>query len=136
MTRGERNNNPLNIRRTKSHWLGMKDEVKDTAFCEFKTLPWGFRAAFKLLQIYYTKYKRCTLEQIITRWAPPSENNTSGYIQQVVKQTSLNPRQLLPHPLKVKSTWVDIVLAMAYVECAKHFPRTVAEAGYDLSVEK
>ena len=136
MTRGERNNNPLNIRRTKSQWLGMRDQVTDNDFCEFKTLPWGFRAAFKLLQIYYTKYKRCTLEQIITRWAPPVENNTSAYIDRVVKETCLNPRQLLPHPLKVKTTWVDIVSAMAVVECGKRFPRSVVEAGYDLSTSK
>ena len=134
MTRGERNNNPLNIRRTKSKWLGLKEEVKDKAFCEFRTLPYGFRAAFKLFQSYYLKHKCITLRQVISRWAPESENNTKAYIDTVAKYTGINPDDMLPSPMKSKDTWVSIAIAMGRVECNKVFPRAMAEAGYDMSV--
>ena len=52
MTRGERNNNPLNIRRSKAQWLGMRDFATDKQFCEFQNMTWGFRAAFVLLSNY------------------------------------------------------------------------------------
>ena len=84
MTRGERNNNPLNIRRSKAQWLGMRDFPTDKQFCEFQNITWGFRAAFMLLSTYYLKHKCCTIRQVITRWAPPSENNTANYIDNQV----------------------------------------------------
>ena len=96
--RGIRNNNPLNIRRTKSRWIGMKAEVTDQAFCEFTSLAYGFRAAFVLLRQYYVKYQLVTIDQIIHRWAPPSENYTAVYVKNVCKITGLSPDELLPHP--------------------------------------
>lgn len=87
--RGIRNNNPLNIRRTQSKWLGEVDSLKgqrDAAFCQFSSLVYGYRAAGKLLQTYQTKYKLYVLNQIIGRWAPPCENNTRSYATTVANQ--------------------------------------------------
>ena len=131
--RGIRNNNPLNIRRTKSRWLGMKAEVRDTAFCEFTSLAYGFRAAFVLLRQYYVKYQLVTIDQIIHRWAPPSENYTAVYVKNVCKITGLSPDELLPHPSKSKEVWCSIVFAMAYVECAKKFDISIIRQAWEMA---
>lgn len=87
--RGLRNNNPLNIRRSQSKWLGEVDSLKgkcDHAFCQFSALAYGYRAAGKLLRTYQTKYKLYQLDKIIGRWAPPCENNTRSYATIVANQ--------------------------------------------------
>ena len=87
--RGIRNNNPLNIRRSPSKWLGevaSLDGKRDSAFCQFEKLCYGYRAAGKLLQRYQTKYKLYTIEGIINKWAPPCENNTKAYATRVAQQ--------------------------------------------------
>ena len=40
-------------------------------------MPYGYRAAFKVLQNYYSLHKCLTLSQYIARWAPSNENNTN-----------------------------------------------------------
>lgn len=77
-TRGLRNNNPGNIR----HGNSWKGEImgKDNAFETFEFVEWGIRAIYVTLNTYRTKYKCTTVEQIINRWAPPSENNTKNYV--------------------------------------------------------
>lgn len=72
-------NNPLNIRYSeKNQWQGLIGN--DNGFCKFETLGYGLRAAFVLLRNYYRKGHR-SIKQIITRWAPPSENPTASYIE-------------------------------------------------------
>lgn len=105
--RGLRNNNPLNIRRHRSKWLGEVDSLngkRDTAFCQFRSLAYGYRAAGKLLQTYQTKYKLYVLSQIIGRWAPPCENNTRSYATIVANQMTKE----LGEPISVASI-LDII---------------------------
>lgn len=100
--RGIRNNNPLNIRRHSSKWLGEVDSLngkRDTAFCQFSSLAYGYRACAKLLQTYQTKYKLYVLDKIIGRWAPPNENNTRAYTTRVAQQMSKE----LGEPISVAS---------------------------------
>ena len=52
-------------------------------------MEYGYRAIFVILRTYITKYNLTTVGEIITRWAPPSENNTLGYIKAVCKHTGL-----------------------------------------------
>ena len=47
MTRGLRNNNPLNIRRNNTKWQGLSATQTDKSFFQFKTMAYGYRAAFK-----------------------------------------------------------------------------------------
>ncbi|MBQ7420292.1 MAG: hypothetical protein IJV17_06090 [Prevotella sp.] len=117
--RGLRNNNPLNIIKSKYQiWLGQTNIGGDTRFCQFSSMQYGFRAALKLLRTYYTKYGCITIRQIINRWAPQSENNTQAYIRAVSRYTHLDDDTPLP-PMKeeTKTVWCDLVLAMATVEC-------------------
>ena len=67
--RGIRNHNPLNIRRSKDQWKGMAEVQTDRAFVQFKSLEYGWRAAFYLLtRTYYHKYRLYTIRGIISRW--------------------------------------------------------------------
>lgn len=104
MPRGMRNNNPLNIRRAKTKWVGETDcisiteigsgqvtQVKDTTFCQFFKLEQGWRAAFILLKKYIIVHKLTTIRKIINRWAPSNENNTNQYIMDVSFQACVQP---------------------------------------------
>lgn len=104
--RGMRNNNPLNIRRGKTPWIGevqyiervatdksgneCKTREYDRSFCQFSELKYGWRAAFKLINKYIEVYKCDTIRKIITRWAPPTENNTSNYVKHVCAWQNLD----------------------------------------------
>jgi hypothetical protein len=80
--RGIRNNNPGNIRHG-ANWVGLSDYQSDAAFCRFKSPEYGIRAMCKILINYKRKYKLNTVRGIISRWAPPNENDTEAYIKSV-----------------------------------------------------
>lgn len=85
--RGERNNNPGNLRANSANrWRGKLSgaDKRDKVFEEFVTLEYGYRALLITLCTYIRRYQLHTLRQIITRWAPPSDHNdTESYIRQV-----------------------------------------------------
>lgn len=83
LPRGLRNNNPLNIRKNNDVFQGEVTPSKDTAFKQFKTMAYGYRAGFKILSNYYRKYRLTTIRGMITRWAPENENNTNAYVKSV-----------------------------------------------------
>ena len=56
MSRGIKNNNPLNIRKSSVEFKGEVTPSRDKSFKEFRTLAYGYRAAFKVLRTYYEKY--------------------------------------------------------------------------------
>ena len=111
MTRGIRNNNPLNIRRVAGTiWKGSLAEQTDREFVQFVTMEWGLRAAFCLLNTYRRKYQAVCVEDIITRWAPPSENATSEYIRAVCRLTGFGGKERL-----TEKDWPRLVSAMARI---------------------
>ena len=117
--RGLRNCNPLNIIKTKNTvWLGQIHTDIEQTFCQFSEMVYGCRAALKLLRTYYTKYDCTTLRRIISRWAPETENNVLAYVRNVSRMTGIGATTPLP-PMKqeTREIWVNIVLAMATVEC-------------------
>lgn len=91
LSRGLRNLNPGNIRHSKVRY---RDEVRpsrDAEFREFRTIEAGYRAMFVLLHTYRLKHGCTTLREMISRYAPPSENNTSAYIRRVASQSGIDP---------------------------------------------
>lgn len=90
--RGIRNFNPGNIRHAKgTRWQGMSANQKDSAFVQFTGPQWGIRAIARTLITYQDKHALRTIRQIISRWAPPSENNTESYIRQVAARVGVAP---------------------------------------------
>lgn len=114
LPRGLRNNNPLNIERGADKWQGMTDEQADPRFVTFRSLAWGYRAALVILRNYYNKYGLKTLRQVITRWAPPSENDTHAYINTVSNRAKIRPD--VPLDLHSPEQVVRLLEAMTYVE--------------------
>lgn len=103
-------NNPLNIRYNASNnWVGLV--AHKNGFCEFDTLEHGFRAAIILLR-RYRKYGKVSLVDIISRWAPKSDNNnTDSYIQYVSGNTHIPPLR----PVE-ENEYFQILLFMARME--------------------
>ena len=88
LPRGIRNNNPLNIRRSKDQWKGLAD----------------------------AQYRLYTIRTIIRRWAPPGENNTEAYIANVSRLTGIDPDEPIGIPLEKPSRWMMVGIAMAIQE--------------------
>lgn len=92
-TRGIKNCNPGNIRRSKDKWQGLSVEQKDAAFFTFDKPVWGIRAIARILINYQDKYDLGTPQQIIGRWAPPTENYTDAYVNHVCDKAGWEPDQ-------------------------------------------
>lgn len=93
LTRGERNNNPGNIRITTSAWQGKIPAVENTdgAFEQFSSMVYGVRALAKTLLNYSKLYGLNTIEGIISRWAPGHENPTANYVKYIAAQLGVSP---------------------------------------------
>lgn len=114
MSRGLRNNNPGNIRLGKVRYLGEKAKSSDTAFRQFESIEWGYRAMFVLLRTYVVKHGCDTLRTIINRYAPPIENHTDNYIRRVADATHLSPDETIS-PMD-GAVMTAVVAAMSEVE--------------------
>ena len=62
-----------------------------TGFQQFDTPEAGIKAVDDQLRIYGSKHKVKTLREVISRWAPPSENDTEAYIKNVSQRTGIKP---------------------------------------------
>jgi len=93
--RGIKNNNPGNIRHGEN-WDGQAPTQTDASYVQFISPEYGIRALFKNLLAYRTKLGLSTIRQIINRWAPPNENDTTSYVANVAKFTGYNPDDVLP----------------------------------------
>lgn len=112
--RGLRNNNPGNIRKPKNaggNWMGLARMQSDPAFLQFATMTYGCRALIKTLQTYTHKHGLSTVEQIINRWAPPVENNTSAYVKHVAKALGVAPDEAID--VKDPQTYITLAKAIA-----------------------
>lgn len=132
--RGIRNNNPLNIRKG-NNWKGEKSVQHDNAFEEFESMTYGLRAGFIILKKYMSGYnglthKFNTIESMIRRWAPPSENATQKYIDYVSKKSEIPPRRALS--FDNKGAMCKIVAAMVEVECGQSIDPSLIESAYEM----
>lgn len=97
-TRGERNNNPGNIKELKNdttHWQGERTTDDDPEMEEFINPEGGIRALAKILLTYFRRYKLMTVYQIIKRWAPPVENDTMAYVRSVANYMAVHQDEVL-----------------------------------------
>jgi len=96
---GVRQNNPGNIR-PGDPWQGLDDRQAANGFCWFKAPEWGFRAMARNLIAYYDGARGATpcrtVRSIVSRWAPPEDNNpTEAYIKAVCHTTGFGPDEPL-----------------------------------------
>ncbi|EBV0949777.1 hypothetical protein M9L96_003320 [Salmonella enterica subsp. enterica serovar Newport] len=92
--RGIRNNNPGNLEYSKTNpWVGQTGD--DGRFAKFETPEHGIRALGRNL-LSYQRQGIDTVNDIINRWAPPSDNNdTAAYIKAVCAQLGVTENQPL-----------------------------------------
>ena len=85
LPRGIRNKNPGNIK-LGTDWDGLAADQTDPTFCIFDEAVMGIRALQRSLLTYRFTHKKATIDEIIYRWAPPSENSTDKYVEFVCKK--------------------------------------------------
>ena len=120
--RGVRNCNPGNIRLPKEENM-MRDKFegeirpsRDPSFRTFVKMAYGYRAMHYLLRKYKNKYSLNTLEQMIYRWAPPSDNNkTEAYVNFVADRAGIGRDHIVD--VSNMTVMCRIVAAMATMEC-------------------
>ena len=132
MSRGLRNNNPGNIRLGNFRYKGEKAESSDTAFRQFESIEWGYRAMFVLLHTYAKKYGCHTLRQMINRYAPPIENHTDNYIRRVACATHLSLDEEIS--TTDAATMTAVVAAMSEVENGVKADMTEVWRGWELFI--
>lgn len=132
MTRGLRNRNPGNIRRSKTCYLGEVTPSRDAAFKQFETMAWGYRAMFVLLDSYRRRGYG-TLRQMIARYAPPVENHTENYIRCVVTWSGVDADE--PLDTHDRATMLAVVAAMSRMENGREAVMSDVEAGWTLFIQ-
>lgn len=128
--RGIRNNNPLNIR-IGNVWLGEVMKPTDKAFEQFISMEYGIRAAYIILRRYIRRYGKDTVAEIVSTWAPSSENNTEAYINTVCRLSNLTRDEKLR--FEDKDKMVALVDAMIQVECGQRVQESKIKKGYEMT---
>lgn len=126
--RGIRNNNWLNMRRSDNPWQGKIsfDNSTDNEFEQFETPELGIRAATINLRSYYDRGIK-TIRDIVSTWAPPSENNTSSYITNVAQRMGISPDAEVN--VKDDATVERLIAAMAKSEIGRDVDLSVIRDG-------
>lgn len=113
-----KNNNPFNIRNNiTNNWVGKLPDNTES-FEKFTNMEYGIRAGLKLLQNYYTKYNKNTVEKVIYTFAPPNENKTEEYINTICLNTGFSRNQIID--LTNKDTLLKLAKWMVYLEQGIH----------------
>lgn len=96
LTRGQRNHNPFNLRFYPNiPWAGLAAPAEDDGgYCVFVPYAdegnidyWGLRAGFRDLYVKWAQDNLRTIAEIVPKFAPPSENQTTIYEADVAKWT-------------------------------------------------
>jgi len=110
--RGIRNHNPGNIRRSRDPWQGLARIQADPEFFQFESPKWGIRALARVLINYQDRHNLRTVRDVISRWAPPVENNTSAYVDHVCTKLNVFPNDALDlHEYGVLRGLVEAIIA-------------------------
>lgn len=124
-------NNIFNIRAGRAQWLGMTGTRK--GFVEFDTQEHGIRAWLVLMSNYRRRYGCRTIRQIVSKFAPPTENQTERYIRFCCHEVMISD---------TKDITKDIEYCMLGVAMARMETGTALDVGtiseimkkYDISV--
>lgn len=116
-------NNPFNLRYSKKNsWFGQTGSYR--GFAKFKDCTYGVRAGVLLLRNYIHRGFN-TISSIITRFAPPSENDTANYITFVSRYVGIG-RYV---PLTFSSDeFCKLVCAILFIE--SHYIITTSEVKF------
>lgn len=133
IVRGIRNRNPGNIRLSAEKWQGLSPTQKDTSFFQFVSMDFGIRAMARILRNYSDQHHLNTVAEIISRWAPDSENDTPAYIESVCVAMHVASNQ----PIDVHDSQVmfDLIRAIVMHENGKAGAFLVTNAAVTNGIE-
>lgn len=121
MPLGIRNNNPGNLKDVGISWQGRTGQ--NQGFVVFDKMENGVRAmTLDITNDYYVDGLK-TIRQLISVYAPSSENNTESYVQHVAGKVGVNPDTPL---IPLEPYLHDLISAMIYHENGRNI------ADYDL----
>lgn len=125
---GVRLNNPGNVEHTRDHWKGMSEEQPNPTFVSFISPVYGFRAMARILMGDFDK-GLTTVTQLISSWAPASENDTQAYIQDVCQRLNVGPGD----PLDLPNRLLDLMTAITHHEQGSQpWAQNIIQQGIDL----
>ena len=130
-SRGLRNNNPLNIRHNEDVFQG-EINGNDKSFKTFSSLSFGYRAGIVILGTYLSRGLN-TIEKIITKWAPPTENDTESYISSVERWSGVSRNKELT--AADGADYILIVAAMSFVENGRNADISAVKEGFNLQTK-
>lgn len=116
--RGLKNHNPGNIRLTTQAWKGKRPSKDNTdgQFEQFTAKFWGVRAMIRIVKGWIEKGKVSTLEDVINKYSPPSENNSNHIIATIAEKYGFNRNAILTAD---KETLRKIILGIGMMETGK-----------------
>jgi hypothetical protein len=127
ISRNVRLNNPGNVDRTSIAWQGMSSIQDDPRFIRFVAPQWGFRCAARILLGDYSE--GCvTVHELINRWAPPVENDTSAYVRDVATRMNVDIDETLTLP----DVLLPMLKSIAIHEGGCPWADSVLQLGIDL----
>ncbi|WP_053014323.1 MULTISPECIES: hypothetical protein [Xenorhabdus] len=126
LTRGERNNNPLNIEFAKQRGA-VKEDHPEKRFAKFSTPYIGLERTAWQLRRYFNgltdDVKRQSVDLIVRKWAPPGgkdKNHTEDYIDRVAQLLGVGRHDRLD--LNNDDVMFALMNAMSRVEIEKPLP--------------
>ncbi|MGJ0626293.1 lytic transglycosylase catalytic [Xenorhabdus bovienii] len=125
-TRGERNNNPLNMEYAKQRGATVEDHPEQR-FAKFGTAYEGLERTAWQLRRYFNgltdKVQRQSVDLIVSKWAPPGgkdKNRTEEYIKRVAKRLGVGRHDRLD--LNDDNVMYALMNAMSQEEIGKTLP--------------
>lgn len=135
--RSIRNNNPGNIDRNNTQWQGMAEEQTDSRFVTFESPEMGVRAMARTLNTYNTRYGLDNIAGMVSRWAPPTENDTQAYIRFVSEKTGIPSDRkitLQDNPEEMKRVISAMIEMEGGQEAANYFNSRIVDRGVSLAL--
>ncbi len=129
LPRGVRNNNPVNIEyNAVNDWEGQRGS--DGRFVIFTNPAFGFRAGARVLRSYHRQGYR-TLSQMINRFAPSHENDTSNYVINVSKWTDIDANEMVD--VTTSEQLAVLLHAMSRMEVGSYYALDMARKGVEMA---
>lgn len=133
LPRGLRNCNPGNIRRSRVRYEGEVTPSQDASFKQFESMAYGYRAIFVLLYTYQHRHGLFSIAQMLGRYAPKNENDTSAYIAAVAERSGVSANGRIT--TTNGDVMIPVVAAMARVENGEEPKLHEVEEGWKLFIE-
>ena len=127
--RGLRNNNPGNIIKSNSPWKGKVPHSlnTDSRFEQFEQVEYGLRALMRNARTLVQRGHN-TISKLVTKWAPPVENDTQKYINFVCKSMGVSPTQKITLD---KDFYIQFAKFVTFKECGKDALKIIPESAFE-----